>query len=324
MSFGTPLWLLALLAIPALIAFYVATGRRRRRAAETFSSPQLAPSVAPESPRWRRHVPIALLIAAIAVLLVTLARPQRTVSVPVEQAQIMLATDVSGSMLSTDVKPNRLTAAKQAAHLFLNTVPKNVNVGIMTFNQTPRVLQSPTTDRSALRGAIDQYQPGGGTATGDAIISALNTLGKSQTNPSAAANKRPSAIVLLSDGYSNKGSDPLAAARIAGKLRTPISTITLGTQSGTITVPRPHGRPGVEVRHVPPDIDSLKKIAELSGGRAYAAPTAEALKDAYKRLGSQLARKKEHHDLTAGVAGIAALLALAGAALSLHWFGRLA
>lgn len=324
MSFANPLWLLALLAIPALITFYVVTGRRRRRAAETFSSPQLAPSVMPESPRWRRHVPIALLIAAAGALLVTLARPQRAVSVPVEQAQVMLVTDVSGSMLSTDVKPNRLTAAKQAAHLFLDTVPKNVNVGIMTFNQVPRVLQSPTTDRSALRGAIDQYRPGGGTATGDAIVSALNTLGKSEKNPDAAGNKRPSAIVLMSDGYSNKGSDPIEAARIAGRLRTPISTITLGTQEGTITVPRPHGKPGVEVRRVPPDTKSLAEIARISGGRAYSAPTAETLKDIYKRLGSQLGRKQEHHDLTAGIAGIAALLALAGAALSLHWFGRLA
>jgi len=324
LSFGTPLWLLALLAIPALIALYVATGRNRRRAAATFSSPQLAPSVMPVSPGWRRHVPIALLFAAIAALLFTLARPQRAVSVPVEQAQIMLVTDVSGSMLSTDVKPNRLTAAKQAARLFLDSVPENVNVGIMTFNQTPRVLQSPTTDRSALRGAIDQYRPGGGTATGDALVTALNTLGKLVNNPAAPANKRPSAIVLLSDGFSNKGSDPIEAARIAGRLKTPISTITLGTQDGTITVPRPHGQPGMEVRKVPPDTESLDKIASLSGGRAFAAPTADALKDAYKRLGSQLGRKKEHHDLTAGFAGIAALLAIAGAALSLHWFGRLA
>jgi Ca-activated chloride channel family protein len=320
-SFATPLALLGLLAIPVLVISYLGTMARRRRIAAEFSNPVLAASVSPTMPGFRRHVPVLLLFVGVSILLVAMARPQRTVAVPVERAQIMLVTDVSGSMLSKDVEPNRLKAAQAAAQRFLKEVPDEVNVGIMAFNQVPRVLQSPTTDRDALRDAIGQYQAGGGTATGDAIIAALRTLGRTgsgeQTGP-------PSAIVLLSDGVSTKGSDPIEAATLAKESGTPISTVTLGTETGTITVPRPRGAPGFETRKVPPDPETLQQIAKLSGGRAYDASSASDLSSVYKELGSQLGRREERRDLTAGFAGVAGLIALCGAALSLRWFGRLA
>lgn len=324
LSFGSPIALLGLLAVPVLGLWYLSTMSRRRRAAAEFRNPELAASVTPSTPGIRRHVPVMLLLTGVTLLLVAMARPQRTVAVPVERAQIMLVTDVSGSMLSTDVSPNRLKAAQAAARRFLKEVPDQVNVGILAFNQIPRVLQNPTTDRDALRDAIGQYQAGGGTATGDAITAAVRTLGRGPSGQTGKPKGPPSAIVLLSDGVSTKGSDPLEAAALARKAGVPISTVTLGTAGGTIAVPRPRGAPGFEIRKVPPDPQTLRKIASISGGRSYDAGSASDLSGVYKELGSQLGRKKTQRELTAGLAGVAALLALIGAALSLRWFGRLA
>ncbi len=323
LSFGSPIALLGLLAVPVLALWYVTTMARRRRAAAEFSNPELAASVTPNLPGIRRHVPAVLLLVGVALLLLAMARPQRTVAVPVERAQIMLVTDVSGSMLSDDVSPSRLKAAQSAGRRFLKEVPDEVNVGIMAFNQIPRVLQSPTTDRDALRDAIEQYEASGGTATGDAIAAALRTLGRDPSSTSAEKGP-PSAIVLLSDGVSTKGSDPLDAARLAKKAGVPVSTVTLGTASGTIAVPRPRGAPGFEIRKVPPDPETLGKIASITGGRSYDASSSSDLSAVYKELGSQLGRRKTQKPLTAGIAGIAGLLALIGAGLSLRWFGRLA
>src|SRR5262249_35675180 len=157
--------------------------------------------------------------------------PQRTVAVPVEHAQIMLLTDASGSMLATDVRPNRLVAARRAAKAFIDQVPKQVNVGIEAFNQTPQVLANPTTDRDTLELALGRLRSSGGTATGEAIQTAVRVLRQA---PTQNGHKPPSAIVLLSDGASTKGVDPLAAAQAAARVRIPVYTVTLGTPTGTI------------------------------------------------------------------------------------------
>lgn len=318
MSFGAPLALVGLAALPVLVAWYVYAARRRRAAAAAFASPRMGPSVAPRRPGWRRHAPLVVALLALAVLLVALARPQRTVAVPVERAQIMLATDVSGSMLSTDVAPSRLMAARAAARRFLAGVPKRVNVGLLAFNTTPKILQSPTTDRAALQAALSRLSASGGTATGEAIRSAVATLSRA---PAVDGKRPPSAIVLLSDGASTRGVDPVQAAREAGRRHIPITTVTLGTTEGTITVPRADG--GRETKPVPPDEASLRRIAQVSGGRAYTATTAADLASVYEKLGSQLGHKREPREMTAGFAGAAAVLLLAAAALSLRWFGRL-
>lgn len=322
MTFGAPLILLALIAVPALAAAYVSLQRDRGRAAAAFASPALAASVAPRRPRWRRHVPLVAFLLAVAILIAAAAKPQRTVAVPVEHAQIMLLTDVSGSMLATDVEPNRLVAARRAAKRFIDRVPKQVNVGIEAFNQTPQVLASPTTDRNVLELALGRLSSSGGTATGEAIQTATRVLRQA---PSLSGKKPPSAIILLSDGASTKGVDPVAAAQAAAKVKIPVYTVTLGTASGTITVPRSEADPsaGTVTKPVPPDEASLHAIAQASGGKSFTAETTDDLSAVYERLGSQLGTKKEPRQITAGFAGAGLALLALGAALSLRWFGRL-
>jgi Ca-activated chloride channel homolog len=257
-SFRDPLVLLGLAALPLLALVYVREQRRRRAVARAFALEPLQPSVAPVRPRWRRHLPVLAVALALAVLVGAAARPQRIVAVPVENAAIMLATDVSGSMTATDVAPNRLVAAKRAARTFLDKIPARVNVGVLAFNRTPSVLLSPTRDRGAARDAIAQMAPSGGTATGDAIATALTTLRTTRAGP-GTNRRRPAAIVLLSDGVSTSGRDAVAAARAAGKAKVPVYTVALGTAEGTITVPR-RGR-GTVTRRVPPDPGSLERVA---------------------------------------------------------------
>ena len=316
MSFGEPLVLLGLAALPLLAAAYLRHERDRRAAAAAFSAPALQPSVAPARPGWRRHAPILALSLALALLVLAAARPQRTVAVPVERASIILATDVSGSMLATDVKPTRLVAAKRAARSFLEQVPRRVNVGVLAFNHRPRLLQSPTTDRAVTRAAIDSQSPSGSTAIGDAIGAAILDL-----KGVPGRRRPPAAIVLLSDGKSARGSDPLAAARAARKLHIPVYTVTLGTAGGTITVPRRDG--GTQVRPVPPDPESLAQIARASGGEAFTADSAAGLERVYQRLGSQLAHRDERRQVTSAFAGGALLLLVGGVGMSLRWFGRI-
>jgi Ca-activated chloride channel family protein len=280
----------------------------------------MAASVAPRRPRWRRHVPLLAFALAVGVLVVAAARPQKTVAVPVEHAQIMLLTDVSGSMLATDVAPTRLVAVRRAAQRLVDQVPKQVNVGVMAFNQVPQVLQSPTQDRADLALALQRLKSSGGTATGEAIQTAVRVL---QAAPAQNGKKPPSAIVLISDGVSTQGVDPVQAATAAKRLKVPIYTVALGTPSGTIQVPRTDGGAGTLTRHVPPDEASLRAIAQASGGRAYSAASANDLSTVYQRLGSQLGRKKVPREITAGFAGAGLALLALGSALSLRWFGRL-
>ena len=315
MSFAAPAVLLALLALPLVVAWYVGNQRRRREAADAFALPALQPAIAPERPRWRRHLPALAILLALSTLVLAAARPQRTVAVPVERATIVLATDASGSMDATDVQPNRLVAAKRAARAFVAEVPKRVNIGMIAFNATPRVLASPTRDRAAVNAAIDRLGSSGGTAAGEAVHAALSAIGKQ------GGKRPPAAIVVLSDGATTSGRDPVDAARTAGDAKVPVYTVALGTPDGTITVKRRDG--STEVRPVPPDRRALDQMAEVSGGRAFTADTAAGLKDVYERLGSQLGRKDQKQQISSAFAGGGLLLLLAGVAMSLRWFGRL-
>ena len=318
MTFAAPLVLLGLLALPLLLAWYVQQQRVRRAAATAFAAPPMLPSVAPRRPRWRRHLPMLVFALALALLVLAAARPQRTVAVPVEHAAIMLATDVSGSMLATDVEPSRLIAAKRAARAFLDRVPSRVNVGVMAFNNHATVLQSPTRSRTDARAAIDRMTVSGGTATGEAIASAMTAL---TNTPGANGRRPPGAIVLISDGTSTYGRDPLETARQAARLHIPIYTVALGTDHGTIRVPGADGQDRVE--RVPPDPRSLAAIAHASGGESFTAATTDGLSAVYQRLGSQLGRRDAHRQVTAAFAAGGLVLLLGGAGLSLRWFGRL-
>ncbi len=318
MSFAAPLALLALLALPLLVAWYVQQQRARRTAAAAFAAPRLQPSVAPRRPRWRRHLPMLALALALALLVLAAARPQRTVAVPVEHASIMLATDVSGSMQATDVQPTRLVAAKRAARAFLERVPARVNVGVMAFNEHPSVLQSPTLSRADARDAIDRMTVSGGTATGDAIAAATTVL---QNLPGVNGRRPPAAIVLISDGGSDFGSDPLLAAQAAARAHIPVYTVALGTAGGTIQVRGANGT--TRTAHVPPDPQSLAAIAHASGGQTFTAASTDGLSAVYERLGSQLGRRDERRQVTSAFAAGGLVLLLAGAGMSLRWFGRL-
>jgi Ca-activated chloride channel family protein len=222
-------------------------------------------------------------------------------------------------MTATDVAPNRLTAARAAAEHFLAEVPKRIKVGAMAFNNRPRTLQRPTRDRGAVHDALQRLEPSGGTATGEAIKAALQLL-RPPLEP--GEQPAPAAIVLLSDGKSVTGRDPVAVAREAAKEKVPIYTVALGTPSGTIQVPRGGGRSGTVTQQVPPDPATMQQIARITGGQAFETDDADQLSAVYDRLGSQLGKKKEERDIGYLFVG-GALIALGlGAVTSLTFFGR--
>jgi Ca-activated chloride channel homolog len=298
-SFASPAFLVGLALIPVLLGLYV----RAERRPQTFAPAQLLPSVIRDRPGWRRHAAVTGYGVALAALLVALAKPQATVAVPTEQARVMIVTDRSGSMLAEDVAPNRLAAAKKAAGTFLDAVPDEVRVGAVAFNQRAEVLQSPTRDHDAVREALQSVKAAGTTATGDAIEAALQSL----------RGDAPAAIVLLSDGKSVRGSDPLAAAQDARERKIPIYTVALGTAKGTIN----------GGQRVPPDPETLAEIAERTGGRAFTAGNVDALDQVYERLGSQVATEKRKLEVTNLFAGGALALMALSALSSIRWLGRL-
>lgn len=318
MSFAEPLLLLGLLLVPLAVLAYLQHERRRRAAAAAFASPAVRQSVAPRTPGWRRHAPLVAYGGALALLIFALAKPQATVAVDVERASIMLVTDHSGSMQATDVAPTRLLASRAAANRFLDRVPSRVGVGLVAFNHQPRILQSPTTDRDAVRASLDALEPSGGTATGEALAAALTSL-RSQVDERGA--RVPGAIVLLSDGRQTSGRSPTEMALRAEDLRYPIYTVSLGTDSGTIDVKTPAG--ATVRRPVPPDPSTMDQVATISGGQAFTADNADKLSAAYEKLGSRLSKRNEQRELTAGFAAGALGLVLVGGLISLYWFRRL-
>lgn len=311
MSFATPGLLAALAAVPlAFLAYRLLSGRATRNAVRYPGVPTLA-SLVPAVPAWRRHVPPVLFLLALTALIVALARPQATVAVPVERASVVLVTDVSRSMRADDVEPSRLEAARAAGERFLEQVPDGVRIGSVTYADRPQIVESPTSDHDDARAVLDGLVADGGTATGDALLAALDTL------ETAGGRRPPAAMVLLSDGASTLGTDPVDAAREAGRQRVPIYTIALGTSTAVVTGPRG------ELIPVPPDPEALRRVAEVSGGQAFRAQDDEQLDSVYERLGSQLGTKDEKHEITAGFAAGGAVLLLLAAGLSLRWTGRL-
>jgi Ca-activated chloride channel family protein len=326
LSFAAPAFLLALLLVPLAAALYLQSERGRGRAERAFASPRTLPSVVPNRPGWRRHAPMIAFWVALAVLAIALARPERTVAVPDERSSVVLVTDQSGSMAAKDVQPTRLEAARQAADHFLDQVPKRVRVGLVAFNNGVQAIKAPTVDRGDVRGTIDRISPSGGTATGDALATALGLLERQAnqgTLPGAPQRQRPpGAIVLLSDGKATHGQDPVPVARRAGRMKVPVYTVALGTPQGTIQVPRVKGQ-GTRTQRVPPDPQTLRRIAQVSGGQAYEAKDADELDTVYKRLQSQTTTKKEKREITAAFAAGGLAMLLAGGLMSLRWFAKL-
>jgi Ca-activated chloride channel family protein len=260
----------------------------------------------------------AFYLLAFAGLLVALARPKAEATVTIKKSSVMLLTDRSGSMAATDVGGSRIDAVKRASNLFLDKVPNSVQTGLMSFNHEVQLLQSPTLDHARLRTEIAELKPGGSTAAGDALASALSVL--RPKNLPKGTKQVPASIILMSDGKSVRGQDPLPVARAAGKAGIKIYTIALGTPTGTLTSTK-DGK--TRTQAVPPDQSEMSQIAKLSGGEAFTAPTAEALSQAYAKLGATVAKRKQPKEITSEVAGASLLLLVAGAGASLVLFGRL-
>ena len=315
MSFANPAFLAALAIVPIGALIYAQQRRRRKRYAVRFPAAPTLAAIAPAVPAWRRRVPPLLLAVAAASLAVALARPQKTVAVPIERASVVLITDSSRSMLADDVDPTRLEAATDAAENFVDRAPDKLQIGFVGFSTSPHTVIDPTVDHDTIRDAIGGLQADGGTATGDALIAALERL---KVRRGKDGRRAPAAIILLSDGKTTVGTDPLEAARQARQLRIPVFTVALGTDGGIL--PGTSFQPPVSV---PPDPETLRQIARLSGGRAYEVADSQELDRIYQSLGSKVGTKRETREATSAFAGAGLLLLLAGLATGLRWRGRL-
>ena len=363
MSFGTPLLLLALLAVPATIGLYVLSERRRARYAVAFTNLGVLASVV-GGRSWRRYVPLVLFLVALTALCTAVARPRVKSLVANDEATVVLVLDVSGSMHADDVKPTRLAAAQSAVRTFLERVPRRVRVGLVVFAGEAQVATPPTTDRRLVREALDGadvFFASRGTAIGDALALAVDVGQQAVGNPTSAPPGvivyRPPAgqtgtrslassssfaaasanglvsILFLSDGHQTRGDLlPLEGAQRAKDAKIPVFTIALGTPNGTLDRSRAGfggggffgGGGGVPDRiPVPPDPATLRAIARTTGGQFFAARDAKALGSAYQKLGSRLGRTPGEREITNLFLAAAAAALIAAGVLSVLWSPRL-
>ena len=315
MSWESPqrLWLLA--AVVALAVAYVVLHRRRSKYAVRFTNLKLLDRIAPKRPQWRKHVPAGLFLAMLGLLVVGFARPTDEVQVPRERATVLVAVDVSRSMLADDVAPDRLTAAKAAAHEFVANLPEKFNVGLVGFAGSASVFVPPVTDRAAVEAGIDRLSEGAagraGTAIGDAIATALDQI--RTLDATAGEDTPPARVVVLSDGANTSGRDPDEAAGLATELGVPVDAISFGTEGGVIGGSQP----------VPVDGETLQSVARATGGNYFEAGSADELRSAYADIGSSVGFETERQDVSARFIGIGLVLAALAAAASMFWFARL-
>ncbi len=319
MSFEAPALLIGLLLVPLAAIGYWLLQRRSAPYAVRYTNLAVLASVASRRRIWKRHLPAALMLAALAALCVAFARPTVNVQTPDERASVVLVVDVSGSMRATDVKPTRLAAAKSAMRTFLDRAPDSLRVGVVAFSDEAQVVVSPTVDREQLTQGIDLLGPGFGTAIGDAIARAVD-LARTATGEAGTTSTSPvkddkgrslASILLLSDGAQTRGLlSPGQGAERAQTAGIPVFTIALGTDAGTIIA----GPPGQEQQiPVPPDRETLAAVAEYTDAEAFDAESADALDKVYSGLGSRIGRQERPREVTAAFVTAGALL-LAGAA----------
>jgi Ca-activated chloride channel family protein len=314
------LWLLVPVALLALL--YVVLQRRRRHYAVRFTNLALLDSVAPRRPGWRRHVAAGIAGLALIAMVVGLARPARDEKVPREEAVVMLAIDVSRSMTATDVSPSRMASAIAAAKDFIAGIPAGFRVGLVAFDDEARILATPTLEHQVVVDALDRLQPGRGTAAGDAIEASLDAIA-TVLDPNATADAAGSdpeqdfaaTIVLLSDGATTSGQDPIAAAHDAADAGVPVTTIAYGTDRGTVEIEG-------EIVPVPADPGAMQDIADATDGTSFEAASASELKQVYDDIQGRVGFTTEQREIilwfvTAGL--IALMLALAA---SMLWTGR--
>lgn len=345
MQFLWPQFLWLLLALPLLVGLYVLLLRRKKKMAVRYASLSIVKEAMGARSQMRRHVPPALFLLAMAALLVAAARPVAVVTLPSNQQTIILAMDVSGSMRATDVQPNRLVAAQNAAKAFMQELPRHVKVGIVAFAGSAQVAQLPTVNREDLVTAIDRFQLQRATATGNAIVISLATLfpdagidlesmqsgrerqrgfsidgqkkEKKEFTPVAPGSYPSAAIIMLTDGQRTTGVDPLEAAKLAADRGVRVYTVGIGTVDGETI-----GFEGWSMR-VRLDEETLKAIANKTSAEYFYAGTAQDLKKVYETLSSKLTVEKKETEISALFALAAAALALLSAGLSLVWFNRI-
>lgn len=342
MSYLSPdmLWLAILLPLQALA--YVWLLRRRRKSAVRLSHLGVVKQALDRANGWRRHVPPLMLLAAFALIVIALARPTAPVVLPAMQQTVMLAVDVSGSMQAPDVAPSRIRASQEAARHFVDRLPRDVRIGLVAYADTAQLVQPPTMQRHDVLAAIDRLQLQGGTAIGEGIVVALaalfpdgdfemESLGMTRRIPASAhglrkatpsppvppGSDRSAVIVLLTDGQNTMGPDPVAAAQIAASRGIKVYTVGFGTRDGEVTGPE-----GWTVR-VKLDEDTLRQVASLTRGQYFRAANGTELAKVYEGLQGRLVIERKHTEVTALFAGSAALLLIAGAGLSVAWFGRM-
>jgi len=327
------LWLLA--ALPLLVAVYLILMKRRKKLALRYSSLSLIRDSIGAGQSVRRHVPAALFLAALAGMLLAGARPAAIVTLPSQHETVILAIDVSGSMKAEDVKPNRLAASQAAARAFIGETPRSTRIGIVAFAGSASLVQAPTQNRAEASAALEQFQLQHATAIGSGILVSLKAIFpeaefdpfnlKPRLASAAAGGSAPvkpgsygsAAIILLSDGQTTTGPDPVEAARVAAGRGVRVFTVGVGTPEGEILTGE-----GWSIR-VRLDEEALKQIADLTGGEYFYAGTAADLRKVYAALNSKLVMEKKETEITAFFAVASALLALLSAALSLAWFNRI-
>jgi Ca-activated chloride channel family protein len=323
-SFQSPVFLLALLAVPALLVFALVIDRRRARYPVAFTNLDVLASVVEQKRSWRRWAPLVLFLIALTFAAGALARPRTHLTVPEDNATVMLVVDVSGSMRADDVEPTRLDAAISAMRAFLDRLPKRFKVGLVAFSSEPEVLSPPTRDRQAIRDALGYLQPEAGTAIGDGLEVALKQAQHSLASDGVARKPNqsvPAAVVLLSDGAQNRGKlQPLQAAQNAHQAGIKVYTIALGTPDGVVSFGF-----GLFVNSipVPPDPPTMRAIARTTGGRTYTAESSTKLSTVYKTLGSSIGRRTDLREITSWFLAAAAFFLLAALAVGRAWEGRL-
>jgi Ca-activated chloride channel homolog len=345
MNFLWPDFLWLLLALPLLVMLYVWLMRRKKKLALRYASLSIVKEAMGAGQTMRRHIPPLLFLLALAAMLVATARPVAVVTLPSNQQTIILAMDVSGSMRATDVQPNRLVAAQNAAKAFIGELPRHVKVGIVAFAGSAQVAQQPTTNHEDLVTAIDRFQLQRATATGNAIVISLATLfpdagialeslqvgrerqrgfaidaekkEKKEFTPVAPGSYTSAAIIMLTDGQRTTGVDPIDAAKMAAERGVRVYTVGIGTVDGETI-----GFEGWSMR-VRLDEEALKAIANMTKAEYFYAGTATDLKKVYETLSSRLTVEKKETEISALFAMAAAVLGLLSAGLSLLWFNRI-
>ena len=349
MSFVWPDLLWLLLAVPVLVALYLWLLRRRKKVTLRFASLSLVKQAMGKGPGWRRHIPPALLLGAISLLLIATARPLAVITLPSQQETIILAMDVSGSMRAADVLPNRLVAAQEAAKAFIKDLPRSVRVGVVSFAGTAAVVQAPTQSRDDVNAAIDRFQLQRGTAIGSGIVLSLATLfpeagidlsqitgarampaaplggqggkadkAKPEFTPVQPGSYNSGAIILLTDGQRTTGPDPIEAAMMAADRGVKVYSVGIGTKEGETI-----GFEGWSMR-VRLDEETLKSISNITRADYFYAGTAEDLKKVYQSLSTRLVVEKKETEISSLFAAAGALLVVLAAGLSVAWFGRVA